>query len=129
MPDIYIETLKKRRDFLAVSSYGLRWVRPSFVLQIKPENGTNHARVGFTVTKKQGNAVQRNRIRRRLKSAAKIILSQYAKTGFDYVIIGRQEALKINFVKLTLELAEAVGKLHAINKRKLEKVNDKVQKS
>ncbi|WP_420391294.1 ribonuclease P protein component [Acuticoccus sp.] len=72
-------------------------------------------RVGFTVTKKVGNAVVRNRIKRRLRAASAIVRDDFA-AGTDYVILARPAALTAPFVELTDQLAAALraahGKLH-----------------
>lgn len=68
--------------------------------------------MGFTVTKRQGNAVMRNRIKRRLKEAVRLVLSQDLQTGCDYVLIGRKVAAEVDFSKLQSELKEAVRRLH-----------------
>ncbi|MBW6398079.1 ribonuclease P protein component [Roseomonas sp. HJA6] len=80
--------LKKRRDFLRAASRGKRAARPGLVLQaLATEPGT--VRLGFTVTKKVGNAVVRNRARRRLKEAARLTLPGLGLDGWDLVLIGR----------------------------------------
>ncbi len=85
-------TLKKRRDFLALRR-APKTGTPAFLLagMASAEAGAG-ARVGFTVTKKLGGAVVRNRIRRRLRAAAGEIFPQYATAGADYVLIARNAA-------------------------------------
>ena len=80
--------LKKRREFLRAAARGKRAARPGLVLQALavPEPSL---RLGFTVTKKIGNAVIRNRARRRLKEAARLTLPGMALSGWDLVLIGR----------------------------------------
>jgi ribonuclease P protein component len=70
-------------------------------------------RVGFTCTKKLGNAVMRNRIRRRIKEAARLTLPQLAKASYDYVLIGRSAAETRGFEDLRKDIISAVTKLHA----------------
>ena len=70
-------------------------------------------RVGFTVTRKVGNAVERNRARRRLRAAAADVLSQGAKRGHDYVLIARRETLRRDFADLLADLAGALRTLGA----------------
>jgi ribonuclease P protein component len=70
--------------------------------------------LGFTVTKKVGNAVVRNRARRRLKAAAAQIMPALAKPGCDYVLIGRPDAAGIDLTQLQNEMAEGMRKLHRI---------------
>ena len=103
--------LKKRAEFLRTAK-GVRAARRAFVLQgrrgISPDGP---ARFGFTVTKRIGNAVERNRIRRRLKAAVERTLPA-AATGCDYVLIGRRDALSAPFEKLTQDLAAALATVH-----------------
>lgn len=89
-------------------------MRPFFVLQIntRPESEDSAPRLGFTTSKKLGNAVRRNRIRRRLREAARLALAAHALPNQDYVLIGRPAAADIDFVELQKELAEAMRKLH-----------------
>lgn len=90
--------LKRRSEFLAAAR-GLRTSRRGFVLQaIKRKNdNTAPARVGFTVTKKVGNAVVRNRIKRRLRELARLHGPEFFQPGWDYVLIGRRGALHLSF--------------------------------
>ncbi|MBK9585957.1 MAG: ribonuclease P protein component [Alphaproteobacteria bacterium] len=84
------KTLKKRADFLKMRA-GRKWVSHGLILQIC-ENTSGEIRVGFTVTKKTDkSAVGRNRIKRRLRAVAADILPLYARTGVDYVLIGREQ--------------------------------------
>ena len=111
------EKLLKRPQFLAVAASQRKWVRPAFVIQFlrhAPESDRTGQppRFGFTVTKKQGNAVMRNRIRRRLREAARHALADIALPGCDYVIIGRHESLNTAFEALKADLALSVQKLH-----------------
>lgn len=81
--------LKRRREFLRVAGKGSRAARPSLVLQALPDTA-GPLRVGFTATKKLGNAVARNRAKRRLREAARLTLSADAPEGWDLVLIGRE---------------------------------------
>ncbi len=111
-----IQRLKKRADFLACASSGHKWVRPAFVLQVNPRPASNMAepRLGFTTSSKLGNAVCRNRIRRRLREAARLALTDLARPQHDYVLIGRPAAADIEFTVLQSEMAEGLLKLHHI---------------
>ncbi len=71
----------------------------------------NEARVGFTVSKKVGNAVARNRARRRLRAAAEEVLPQLADRGTDYVLIGRKTTLTRPFAALRQDLEAALRRL------------------
>jgi ribonuclease P protein component len=69
-------------------------------------------RVGFTVTKKIGNAVVRNRLKRRLRALARAALPSLGKPGCDYVFIGRSGGLTRNFAEMQTELARGLGKIN-----------------
>ena len=112
------ETLKKRREFLRVAEGRRKWVTPGFVLQIlvrnldaKTDEDDRATRVGFTVTKKVGNAVARNRVKRRLRAAVAEIVPGYAPAGNDYVLIGREKALERPYRSLLSDLKWALRKL------------------
>ncbi|MBD9385657.1 MULTISPECIES: ribonuclease P protein component [unclassified Agrobacterium] len=100
--------LKNRPDFLAVQK-GERRKGANFLLEVldrkEPESD---ARVGFTVTKKQGNAVERNRMRRRLKEAVRLSAGFAMKPGHDYVIVARRDVLKTPFAQLSSQLADRI---------------------
>ncbi|WP_198371838.1 ribonuclease P protein component [Roseomonas rosulenta] len=99
--------LKKRRDFLRVASRGKRAARPGLVLQAAPGDPCL-LRVGFTVTKKVGNAVVRNRARRRLKEAARLTLPGTGAIGWDLVLIGRDGTGARDFATLIADLRGAL---------------------
>lgn len=110
------ETIKSRRDFLAAAR-GKRWVTPSFVL-ITHKRAEDHPvksvkRIGYTVTKKMGNAVARNRIRRRLRHAAAQIAPLHMKDGHDYVVISREAACTCDFSALLRDMEFAFSRIHA----------------
>ena len=93
-----ITRLKRRAEFLRVAAARRKWAAPGLVLQAVTTAGaavagTAEFRVGFTVSRRVGNAVARNRARRRLRAAADQIMPQQAAAGYDYVLIGRQETL------------------------------------
>ena len=99
--------LKKRREFLRAASRGKRAARPGLVLQaLATEPGS--LRLGFTVTKKVGNAVVRNRARRRLKEAARLSLPALGLSGWDLVLIGRDGTGKRPFGQLVGDLRGAL---------------------
>ena len=99
--------IKKRRDFLRAASRGKRAARPGLVIQaLATEPGS--LRLGFTVTKKVGNAVVRNRARRRLKEAARLTLPGLGVSGWDLVLIGRDATGARPFGQLVGDLRGAL---------------------
>jgi ribonuclease P protein component len=111
-----LERLKRRSDFLRVAGAGRKWVAPGLILQARRQSDDQDIperslRVGFTVSRKVGNAVARNRARRRLKAAAEAVLPGQAAVGTDYVLIGRGETLKRPFGALIGDLETALAKL------------------
>jgi ribonuclease P protein component len=109
-----MERLLNRRDFLAAAKARAQGSK-CFVMQMRNRTDDKPARVGFTCTKKLGNAVVRNRIRRRLKEASRLVMGDHAKPGHDYVLIGRQSALTQDFEALKKDIISALAKLHAIS--------------
>jgi ribonuclease P protein component len=112
-----MDRLRKRADFKTVAG-GKRVARRAFVIQARPRRGARddgspppQPRFGFTVTKKIGNAVVRNRIRRRLKEAVRLIGPDHAAAGTDYVLIGRRNALNEPFERLLVDLASSLDAL------------------
>ncbi len=120
-----LTTLKLRAEFNRVRGGG-RWTARSFVLQAMPRGAENDSppRFGFTVSSKaltirdgdapvkRAGAVLRNRARRRLKEAVRLVAPCHAKPNFDYVLIGRREALHQRFADLVEDLQLAFGKVH-----------------
>lgn len=108
--------LLKRADFLRLSR-GRKWAAPGVVLQMgetpsEIDAPVNEIRAGFTVTKKVGDAVVRNRAKRRLREAARAVLPLYATAGHDYVLIGREATLTRPFASLIEDLKQALRKVH-----------------
>jgi len=108
---VALESLKKRPDFIRVSR-GKKWVAHTLILQTFKRDEHSSPRIGYTVTKKLGNAVTRNKIKRRLREAVRQILSQNCRSGHDYVIIGRQSAIRADFPHILGDLKLAVKKVH-----------------
>jgi ribonuclease P protein component len=98
--------LTQRPEFLAVAASGTRFVAPGFILQ-KGKADAGNVRYGLTATKKLGNAVERNRARRRLRALAQKILLPLASSG-DYVLVARAGALKLAFAQLERDLEKAL---------------------
>jgi ribonuclease P protein component len=86
---------------------------PGLVLQALKRGDTDPVRVGFTVTKRVGNAVVRNRVRRRLREAARLTLAERELVGVDLVLIGREATLTRNFAALREDLRRALAKTGA----------------
>lgn len=114
----HCERLKKRREFLAVAASGYKVVSSTLVLQGKPsvadkaqECQKDIRRVGFTVTKKTGNSVVRNRIRRRLRAAAAQLVPEIGNINWDYVVIGRIAALEQPYDIILRDLRYALKKI------------------
>jgi ribonuclease P protein component len=100
--------LKSRPQFLAVRA-GEACRGRNFLLEVLDRNQPDEApRVGFTVTKKHGNAVERNRMRRRLREAVRQSAGFAMKNGHDYVIVARREVLKAPFADMTAQLIERI---------------------
>ncbi|QNN66203.1 ribonuclease P protein component [Sphingomonas rhizophila] len=106
-------TLSKRADFLAANR-GRRAPTPGFVLLVRPRGDDDPTiRVGFTVTKKIGNAVVRNRMKRRFRALAREVLPVSGLAGADHVMIGRDGGIERDFAQLRSELARALKKVAA----------------
>jgi ribonuclease P protein component len=105
-------TLRKRADFLAANA-GRRAATPGFVLLVRDRaDGDTSKRVGFTVTKKIGGAVVRNRMKRRLRALAREFLPAGGFAGSDHVLIGRAGGIERDFGELRQEFTRALEKLH-----------------
>ena len=105
-----IERLKQRADFVAAAR-GSKASASAFVLQACPRQDSGPARFGFTVAKQVGNAVERNRVRRRLREMV-LASAVAARRGHDYVVIGRRAALALPFVLLLSEYERALRRVH-----------------
>ncbi len=116
--------LKQRREFLRVAATGQKWAAPGLILQARrheknkaggepasaPDDGF---RIGYTVSRKVGGAIERNRARRRLRAAAEEVMPHHARPGHDFVLIGRRATLKRAFPALIGDLEAALRKLDA----------------
>ncbi|WP_324809569.1 ribonuclease P protein component [Sphingomonas sp. LY29] len=104
-------TLTRRSDFLAANR-GKRAPMPGFVLLVRPRGDDDATvRVGYTVTKKIGNAVVRNRMKRRFRELARAIFPDHALAGADHVLIGRAGGIERDFQTLAEDLRRALAKL------------------
>jgi ribonuclease P protein component len=106
--------LKTRADFLRVAAERRRAVRPGFVLQAAPNpltSGIATVRVGFTASRKVGNAVLRNRAKRRLRAVAAAVLARDGRQGTDYVLIARAETGGRPYAQLLSDLEAALRQI------------------
>ena len=110
---ITIARLKRRAEFLAVSSSRRRHATPGLILQALRHDGSAPPRVGFTASRKVGIAVERNRARRRLKAAAAEVLAKHAASATDYVVVARGATLTRKFRDLVADLETAMRRLDA----------------
>ena len=106
-----LSTIRKRADFLAANR-GVRVARPGFVLLAHP-NGGKGRRFGVTVTKKIGNAVVRNRMKRRFRELLRAALPDHGLADHDHVLIGREGGVERNFAMLGEELSAALARAAA----------------
>jgi ribonuclease P protein component len=105
-----LATIRQRRDFLAANK-ARRIVTPGFILLVNRRRDDDpQMRVGFTVTKKIGNAVVRNRMKRRLRALARAALPARGIPGADHVLIGREDGIERDFALLSADLAAALAR-------------------
>jgi len=105
--------LKKRKDFLRIAQANNKYILPGLVLQVAKTDiqDADAIRIGFTVSKKVGCAVERNRAKRRLRALSTEIFSKKDKCkGYDFVIIGRSATVKRSFDKLRADMEIALKK-------------------
>ncbi len=107
-----MERLRQRADFIAAAS-GIKVPTTSFVLQLRKRADRGPVRIGFTVSKKVGTAVERNRVRRRLKEIVRLSDQNRMQSGHDYVLVGRRAALKQPFDQLAQEFEAALRRAQA----------------
>ena len=105
-----MERLRQRADFLAAAT-ATKVPAKAFVLQVRDRQEDGPARMGFTVSKKVGNAVERNRVRRRLREIVRLEAQGIMRRGHDYVLIGRRAALTAPFERMIEDFKGALRRL------------------
>ena len=90
------------------------------MLQARKRTDSGPARLGFTVSKKVGNAVERNRVRRRLREIVRLSPAERMRAGHDYVLIGRRAALRVPFERIARDFEGALRRVHAGRKAESE---------
>jgi ribonuclease P protein component len=107
-----MERLRQRADFLAAAA-GIKVSAPAFLLQACKRSDDGPVRFGFTVSKKVGSAVERNRVRRRLREMVRLASGKRTRSGHDYVLVGRRAALNLPFDRMVQDFDGALRRLHS----------------
>ena len=109
---VRLARITRRADFLKVAATQKKWVAPGLIVQMRAHEEPDQAsRLGFTVSKKVGNAVLRNRAKRRLRALTDEMFREHPPLGVDLVVIGRAATVDRPFEALRRDLAQAVTRL------------------
>ena len=111
-----LQRLRQRADFVKAAS-AAKAHAAGFVLQARERGDSDPPRVGFTVSKKVGNAVERNRVRRRLREVVRLTGVDRMQTGRDYVLVGRRAALDLAFDRLIDDMSGALTRVNHADRR------------
>lgn len=111
-----MQRLRQRADFLAAAG-GLKIPSATFVLQARDRTDKAPPRIGFTVSRKVGNAVERNRVRRRLRELVRLRSGGALRPGYDYVLVGRRAALSAAFSELSADYERALARVHTTQRK------------
>jgi ribonuclease P protein component len=106
-----VPTLKTSPDFQRIARSGKKWVAPAFILQIAKTNEGQAFRLGLTASRKVGNAVIRNRAKRRLREMVRVILKDNPMTGIEIVLIAKTAAADYDFTRMTEDFKKGIEKL------------------
>jgi ribonuclease P protein component len=107
-----MQRLRHRADFLAAAA-AVKVSTKAFIIQMRDRRDDGPPRVGFTVSKKVGNAVERNRVRRRLREIVRQASGNATRAGHDYVLVGRRAGLSAPFGGLLEDFKSALQRLDA----------------
>lgn len=105
-----LERVTRRADYLAANQ-ALRAPMPGFVLLVRPRGDGGSMRIGITVSSKVGNAVTRNRMKRRFRELARLVLPEAGVPSADHILIGRVQGIERDYSLLEAELRKALAKL------------------
>ena len=105
-----LERLRKRADFRAAAT-AIKVPTTAFVLQVRRRDDEGPIRVGFTISRKVGTAVERNRVRRRLKELVRLSGAAGLAAGNDYVLVGRRAALTLPFEQIARDFERALKRV------------------
>ena len=124
-----IDTIRHRHEFLSLRDKGVKKVTKPFILQARHTASDEAPRFGLTASKKIGNAVRRNRARRRMRALVRLHLADKARAGHHYGLIARFDMPDASFDELEAGFLVAIEAVHAQTDKKADKRADKVAKS